>query len=61
MLLRRLFEGKVDPWALTLALAATLVVGWLAAPFARRGTVAALRAVMRDTVSTATPQVRRLL
>jgi small-conductance mechanosensitive channel len=61
MTLARLFQGSVNPQALTVALASTLVIAWLAARIARRATASALRALMHDTVSTASPQVTRLL
>lgn len=60
-MLRRIFEGPIDPWAVVIALAATLSAAWLAARIARRLTAAALRILVRDTVTTASPQVRRLL
>jgi len=61
MTLSRLFEGSVDRQALALALVGTLVVAWLAARLARRVTAAALHALVRDTVLSASPQVSRLL
>ena len=61
MTLPRLFQGPVDGQALALALVATLVVAWIAARTARRVTAAALRAGVRDTVSSTSPQVSRLL
>jgi small-conductance mechanosensitive channel len=61
MTLPRLFQGPVDVQALGLALAGTLVTAWLAARVARRMTAEALRALLRDTVSASSPQVRRLL
>ncbi|HET9024250.1 MAG TPA: mechanosensitive ion channel family protein [Burkholderiaceae bacterium] len=60
-MLRQIFEGPVDAWAVTIALTATLAAAWLAARVARRMTTAALRALLHDTVSSASPQVRRLL
>jgi moderate conductance mechanosensitive channel len=60
-MLRRIFEGPIDPWAVVIALTATLSAAWLAARAARRLTAAALRTLVRDTVTTASPQVRRLL
>jgi small-conductance mechanosensitive channel len=61
MTLSRLFQGPVDGQALALALVATIVLAWLAARLARRVTAAALRALVRDTVLSASPQVSRLL
>jgi moderate conductance mechanosensitive channel len=61
MTLSRLFEGPVDSQALALAVVATLVIGWLAARVARRLTATALRALVRDTVLSSSPQVSRLL
>ena len=61
MTLHRLFQGPVDVQAIALALAGTLVTAWLAARLARRITAAALRALLHDTVSASSPQVRRLL
>jgi small-conductance mechanosensitive channel len=60
-MLRRIFEGPVDAGAVAIALTATLAAAWLAARVARRMTAAALRALLHDTVSTASPQVRGLL
>jgi moderate conductance mechanosensitive channel len=60
-MLRRIFDGPVDLWAFGLALTATLAAAWLAARIARRVTVVALTALVRDTVSSASPQVKRLL
>ena len=60
-MLRRIFEGPIDPGAIAIAASATLVAAWLAARIARRVTAAALRAMLHDTVTTASPQVRRLL
>jgi small conductance mechanosensitive channel len=61
MTLSRLFEGTVDSQALALAVVATLVIGWLAARVARRLTATALRALVRDTILSSSPQVSRLL
>jgi small-conductance mechanosensitive channel len=55
---RRFFSGPVEPQALFIAVAATLVAAWIASRLARRLAAAALRGVLRDTVATASPQVR---
>ncbi len=60
-MMSRLFQGSVDRQGFVLALAGTLVVAWLSARAARRITAAGLRALVRDTVLSGSPQVRRLL
>jgi moderate conductance mechanosensitive channel len=54
----KLFDGPVDYRAALLAVAGTLVAAWLCARLARRLSAAALRAIVKDTLSTASPYVR---
>lgn len=54
----RFFDGPVDYRAALLALAVTLVAAWLCARLVRRLTAVALRAIVKDTLSTASPYVR---
>ena len=56
--MRRFFSGPVEPQALFIAVAATVLAAWIASRLARRLASAGLRAVLRDTVSTASPHVR---
>src|SRR6476659_8108089 len=57
-MLRRLFEGPIDVWAVLLALVPTIVAGWIAARAVRRLAAAWLRAVVRDTLTASSPHVR---
>lgn len=57
-MLQRIFEGPTDLQAMALALAATLAAAWLAARIARRLATAGLQALVRDTMSSTSPQVR---
>ena len=54
----RLFASSVTWQAIALAVLPTVVLAWLAAGAARRALTAALRALLRDTVTTASPMVR---
>lgn len=54
----RFFDGQAAPQMIALALMATLAAAWIAARIARRLAAAALRALVRDTLSVASPQVR---
>jgi len=54
----RLFSEPVEPKALFIAAAATLLAAWIASRLARRLAAAALRGVLSDTVATASPHVR---
>jgi small conductance mechanosensitive channel len=54
----RLFANTVTWQAIAFAVLPTLVIAWLAAAGARRGTAAAMRLLLRDTVSTKVPSVR---
>jgi small conductance mechanosensitive channel len=54
----RFFDGQAAPQMIALALLATLAAAWIAARIARRLAAAALRALVRDTLSVASPQVR---
>ena len=54
----RFFAGQAAPQMIALALMATLAAAWIAARLARRLAAAALRALVRDTLSVASPQVR---
>jgi small conductance mechanosensitive channel len=54
----RFFDGQAAPQMIALALMATLAAAWISARIARRFAVAALRALVRDTLSVASPQVR---
>ena len=58
MTLSRLFEGPVDPRALLIAIAATLVAAWIVSRIARRLAAAGLRALLHDVVATSSPHVR---
>ena len=55
---RRFFDGTVQPRALFIALAATLVAAWIVSRLARRLATAGLRAMLHDTVATSSPHVR---
>jgi moderate conductance mechanosensitive channel len=55
---RRFFAGPVEPQALFIALAITLVAAWVASRLARRLATAGLRAMLHDTVATSSPHVR---
>jgi small-conductance mechanosensitive channel len=55
---RRLFDGSLEPQALLVAIAATLVAAWIASRLARRVAAAGLRAVLRDSLATSSPHVR---
>src|SRR6478672_7258333 len=54
----RFFSEPIEPRALFIALATTLVAAWLLSRLARRLATAGLRAMLRDTVATSSPQVR---
>ncbi len=54
----RFFSEPIEPRALFIALVATLVAAWLLSRLARRLATAGLRAMLRDTVATSSPQVR---
>jgi small-conductance mechanosensitive channel len=54
----RFFDGQAAPQMIALALLATLAAAWISARIARRLAAAALRALVRDTLSVASPQVR---
>ncbi len=54
----RLFANTVTWQAIAFAVLPTLVIAWLAAAGARRGAAAAMRLLVRDTVSTKLPSVR---
>src|SRR3954453_15635080 len=54
----RFFSEPIEPRALFIALVTTLVAAWLLSRLARRLATAGLRAVLRDTVATSSPQVR---
>jgi small conductance mechanosensitive channel len=58
---RRFFDGSVEPQALFIALAATLLAAWVVSRFTRRLAAAGLRAMLHDTVATSSPHVRRPL
>jgi small-conductance mechanosensitive channel len=60
-MLARLFDGPADPPTLLLALVPTVVAAWISARIARRLAAAGLRALVRDTMSASSPQVRRPL
>ena len=55
---RRFFAGPVEPQALFIALAITLVAAWIVSRLARRLATAGLRALLHDTVATSSPHVR---
>jgi moderate conductance mechanosensitive channel len=55
---RRFFAGAVEPQALFIALAITLVAAWILSRLARRLATAGLRALLHDTVATSSPHVR---
>jgi len=58
-MLRRLFDGTVDPRAILYALLPTLAVAWLAATLVRRLAAAWLRSLVRDaTLALSSPHVR---
>src|SRR4051812_9785755 len=54
----RFFSEPIEPRALFIALVTTLVAAWLLSRLARRLATAGLRAMLRDTVATSSPQVR---
>src|SRR5215831_5077162 len=54
----RLFANSVTWQAIVLAVCPTLVLAWLTARAARRAVAAAMRLLLRDTVSTTMPSVR---
>jgi small-conductance mechanosensitive channel len=54
----RLFTGTADWHVLLAALIPTLLVAWLAGRYARRAVTHAMRLLLRDTVSIASPFVR---
>jgi len=58
---RQFFAGPIDPQGLFIAIAATLLAAWIASRIARRLAAAGLRAMLRDTVATSSPHVRRPL
>jgi small conductance mechanosensitive channel len=55
---KRLFDGQAEWTSVLAALAAVLLLSWLGARLARRITAVAMRAVVGDVVSTASPLVR---
>src|SRR5688500_13392367 len=55
---KRLFDGQAEWPNVLAALAAVLLLSWLGARLARRITAVAMRAVVGDVVSTASPLVR---
>ncbi len=55
---RRFFAGPVEPQALFIAVAITLVAAWVLSRLARRLSTAGLRAMLHDTVATSSPHVR---
>jgi len=55
---RRFFAGPVEPQALLIAFAITLVAAWVLSRLARRLATAGLRAMLHDTVATSSPHVR---
>src|SRR6476646_538071 len=55
---RRFFAGPVEPQALLIALAGTLIAAWVVSRLARRLAAAGLRAMLHDTVLTSSPHVR---
>lgn len=55
---RRFFAGPVEPQALLIALAVTLIAAWIVSRLARRLAAAGLRAMLHDTVLTSSPHVR---
>jgi moderate conductance mechanosensitive channel len=57
-MLRRLFQGPIDPQAVLIALILTIAAGWLAARLVRRLAAAGLRAVVRDTLAASSPLLR---
>jgi small-conductance mechanosensitive channel len=57
----RLFEGHADWQPIALALGGTVLVAWMVARLARRLATAALRAILKDTLTPASPLVRRPL
>ncbi len=54
----RFFSEPIEPRALFIALVTTLIAAWLLSRLARRLATAGLRAMLRDTVATSSPQVR---
>ena len=54
----RLFEGPPNWQLAALALVATVLIGWLVAGTARRLATRAMRAIVRDTLTTSSPLVR---
>ncbi len=56
-MLQRIFDGPIDAWAVVLAIAVTLVAGWIAARTVRRLATAALRRLVRDTLAISSPHV----
>jgi moderate conductance mechanosensitive channel len=57
----RLFDAPVDWRTLVAALLPTILIAWLGARFARRIAAAAIRRMLPDVVTTASPAVRRPL
>ena len=55
---RRFFDGSIEPQALLVAIAATLLAAWITSRLARRLAAAGLRAVLRDSLATSSPHVR---
>jgi small conductance mechanosensitive channel len=56
-----LFEGPIDGRALLLGIVLTILAAWLAARAVRRLATAGLRALVRDTLATSSPLVKRPL
>ena len=52
------FEGPIDLKAVVIAVVPTLAAAWVCARLARRLAVAALRAMLHDTLTASSPQVR---
>jgi small conductance mechanosensitive channel len=60
-MLDRMFDGPIDPWAVLLAMVVTLAAAWIAARTVRRLAAAGLRTLVRDTLASSSPLVRRPL
>ena len=60
-MLTRLFEGSIDRQAVLIALALTLLIGWIVAQIVRRLAAAGLRAVVRDRLGASSPLLRKPL
>jgi moderate conductance mechanosensitive channel len=57
----RLFAGQAEWQPFVLALGATVLLAWFAARVARRLATAALRTILKDTLASSSPLVRRPL